>query len=53
MDKLWQIKKDEHGVNHWTINEKVFSNKKEELGEENNETIIDEILYDYGTDTNT
>ena len=21
MDKLWQIKKDEHGVNHWTINE--------------------------------
>jgi hypothetical protein len=21
MDKLWQIKKDEHEVNHWTINE--------------------------------
>ena len=35
------------------INEEVFSNKKEELGEEDNETIIDEILYDYGTDTNT
>ena len=21
MDKLWEIKKDEHGINHWTINE--------------------------------
>ena len=29
---------------------KKFSNKKEELGEEDND-IIDEILYDYGTDT--
>ena len=35
------------------INEEVFSNKKEELGEEDNEIIIDEILSDYGTDTNT
>ena len=35
------------------MNEEVFSNKKEELGEEDNEIIIDEILSDYGTDTNT
>tara|TARA_S200000501_G_scaffold374924_1_gene425605 strand:- start:26 stop:424 length:399 start_codon:yes stop_codon:yes gene_type:complete len=35
------------------MNEEVFSNKKEELSEEDNEIIIDEILSDYGTDTNT
>ena len=33
------------------INEEEFENKKKELEEEDNQIIIDEILSDYGSDS--